>query len=461
MNRTVISFSSILLLLVVTASALAMWSDTLKISATVETGEVDVEFGDYSCIEGDEYGKPWVADCSVTLDEVEDEDPNNPTGNNDLDLIVTISNAYPGYSCVVKFTVVNVGTIPVIGPFYELPEIPDGLIVVFEPGLSQIDPGDEVEYTIYLEVLQVAEEGATYEVQIHLRYIQWNEVEGMYATISGYVFNDVNENGVWDAGEEPLPGVHIELLDDLGNIVGTDTTRSDGYYEFRIYTLMWRHYTVVATALPGYYFTTPYVILVSVGPGSSNTNNNFGLAMSPPKLTVSKEFRHTDTNFGVCPAYLGSPLDSIKVILQGGKVQAVAPRTFFGIIWISGSGITQIEITDTYDFHFDVVDGQDGKVRVYILGTDGCVRTLKEGKNFTYTVDNEGNVVAVSITLSQPLRQGESVLVYLKFKPSDELLGSKWDSLKDKSFDNEAYITTNIGSGVAKASINIGTSTSE
>jgi len=168
----------VLLLITVTAGALAMWSDTLKISATVETGEVDVEFGDYSCIEGDEYGKPWVADCSVTLDEVEDEDPNNPTGNNDLDLIVTISNAYPGYSCVVKFTVVNVGTIPVKLLEYRFEGIDDDALEVLLviPEDTQIEPGESSEYELHIEILQEAMESTTYMFQIHLTFAQWNEV---------------------------------------------------------------------------------------------------------------------------------------------------------------------------------------------------------------------------------------------------------------------------------------------
>jgi len=151
-----------LLLLAVVVSAIAMWSDTLRVNSVVETGELNVVFSGYVVVEGDEYGKPWVADCAVELREVEDEDLDNPSGDNDLELSITVSNAYPGYSCTVYFRVRNTGIVPVVGPFYELPDVPEGLKVAFEPRLAQLHPGDEVEYSIYREVLQEAEQGATF-----------------------------------------------------------------------------------------------------------------------------------------------------------------------------------------------------------------------------------------------------------------------------------------------------------
>ena len=444
-----------LLLLAVLLSALAMWSDALKINAEVRTGDVDVAFSGYVVVEGEEYGKPWVASCTVELREVEDEDLGNPSGDNDLDLSITVSNAYPGYSCTVYFRVKNIGTVPVVGPFYELPEIPEGLGVVFEPRLAQLHPGDEVEYSIHLEVLQEAEQGATYELQVHLKYIQWNEVVARYATISGYVFHDANGDGAWNSDEDPLPNVLVELYDDAGNLVGTYCTGEDGYYEFTVYPLVARQYTIVAYALPNYYFTTPSTLYATVWPGSSSTDNNFGLKQLPPQaeLRVLKEFRETNVDFKKCPAKLGTPLDRIEVHLdREGKIKSVSPGAFFGVIRVSGEGITRVYINDTYDFHFDVEDGRDGRVRVYLLNSSGCVTELD---HYSYTVDNGNNVATVNINLGRPLGAGETILVYLKFKISPELDGMPWGSLMDKWFDNRATVETNIGSSAAPASIKL------
>ena len=46
------------------------------------------------------------------------------------------------------------------------------------------------------------------------------------------VWFDANNNGVQDAGEQPLAGVTIELLDDTGAVIATTTTNANGDYEF-------------------------------------------------------------------------------------------------------------------------------------------------------------------------------------------------------------------------------------
>ncbi|HEY6564130.1 MAG TPA: SdrD B-like domain-containing protein, partial [Pirellulaceae bacterium] len=50
--------------------------------------------------------------------------------------------------------------------------------------------------------------------------------------ISGFVYHDRNDNGVRETGEEPIAGVVVELLDDLGRVVATVMTNLDGSYKF-------------------------------------------------------------------------------------------------------------------------------------------------------------------------------------------------------------------------------------
>jgi protocatechuate 3,4-dioxygenase beta subunit len=53
------------------------------------------------------------------------------------------------------------------------------------------------------------------------------------ASVSGYVYVDANNNGVFDTGETPIAGVTVTLLDSSGNSTGkTAVTNSSGYYEF-------------------------------------------------------------------------------------------------------------------------------------------------------------------------------------------------------------------------------------
>ena len=52
------------------------------------------------------------------------------------------------------------------------------------------------------------------------------------ASLAGGVYEDPNDNGIRDPGEQPIPGVTVELLDASGVVVKTATTAADGSYLF-------------------------------------------------------------------------------------------------------------------------------------------------------------------------------------------------------------------------------------
>src|SRR5438067_767978 len=51
-------------------------------------------------------------------------------------------------------------------------------------------------------------------------------------SISGFVFHDANNNGLFDQGETPIANSVIELHDANNDVVGTATTDAQGHYEF-------------------------------------------------------------------------------------------------------------------------------------------------------------------------------------------------------------------------------------
>ncbi len=51
-------------------------------------------------------------------------------------------------------------------------------------------------------------------------------------TISGYVYYDVNNNGIFDQGETPIANSKLELRNANGIVVGSTTSDANGYYEF-------------------------------------------------------------------------------------------------------------------------------------------------------------------------------------------------------------------------------------
>lgn len=98
----------------------ALWSETLTISGTVQTGEVDVEFstsepvecvdvnGVETCPEPQE--KASAANCTVEW-LGGDTDPDGDNGANQLNVAVT--GMYPSYHCKVSFDVTSTGNVPV------------------------------------------------------------------------------------------------------------------------------------------------------------------------------------------------------------------------------------------------------------------------------------------------------------------------------------------------------------
>jgi uncharacterized repeat protein (TIGR01451 family) len=52
------------------------------------------------------------------------------------------------------------------------------------------------------------------------------------ASIGDRVWNDLNNNGVQDAGEPGVAGVTVRLLDEFGSVVATTTTDANGIYQF-------------------------------------------------------------------------------------------------------------------------------------------------------------------------------------------------------------------------------------
>lgn len=442
-NSILVPFFAIILVAIsVTAMSLALWTNNVRLNAVINTGEVNVGYEDIVLEEFEEAEGKDVGKCLYSIEASEGSDH----------LTITIYNGYPGYGCTVEFEIVNKGTIPVVGPFYNVTEIPYGIEVFFNSSaIKQLHPGDSAQYEITAKVLQTAHENSTYTIGIDITYIQWNEV---YSYISGFVWNDMNNNRAWDPGENPVEGVNL-LLELDGVILASTYTNIDGYYLFTIFPGTY----VIRIIIPsGYTNTTVQTIVKSVGAGESSVNNNFGIMKlhtppTPPALDVKGEFRDTDVNFEKCPAKLGLLLNEANVTISSGKVRSVSPGAFYHVLLISGPGLMNINITITYDYQFNIENGKYGKIRVYLLNaTTKCIiNELSNG--FTYTIDNALNKAIVNITLPNPLQPGVTILIYSKFKPTEYdsvkephgLIGHDWSSL-DKFFEVNHYVVTSIGS---------------
>ena len=108
--------------------AYGLWSETLTIDGTVNTGEVNVKFGDVNIKEGvavngkltipEPSEKANAANCSY---EIKGERTDSET------LVITTEGAYPSWHCFVTYEVVSTGNVPVHidKPGYKLIQVPN------------------------------------------------------------------------------------------------------------------------------------------------------------------------------------------------------------------------------------------------------------------------------------------------------------------------------------------------
>lgn len=187
MKRAVFSTGAIFLVLVAVLGALAvgwgLWSKTLQVNGTVQTGDFNAQWTEVStndpganldpCTDANpnpnecNYPRKHVGKCEAWVDEHDDQL-----------LHVEIENAYPSYECTITASVKNTGTIPfniVGGTVTPFPNELD--IRCAGPGQEpiQVDPGQTVQGSCWVHVRQEAKERQTYEASGILCVAQWNE----------------------------------------------------------------------------------------------------------------------------------------------------------------------------------------------------------------------------------------------------------------------------------------------
>ncbi len=120
----------------------------------------------------------------------------------------------------------------------------------------------------------------------------YSQISTSDCSIGDRVWNDVNGNGIQDAGEPGIPGVTVQLVQN-GIVVATAVTGNDGIYSFP--SVACGTYTVVFGLPAGFEFTAP-------NQGSDNTLNskvtNFATG-STDAFTLQPGQRVTNIDAGV------------------------------------------------------------------------------------------------------------------------------------------------------------------
>lgn len=164
------------------------------------------------------------------------------------------------------------------------------------------------------------------------------------AEISGYVYVDANNDGVFDAGEIPIPDVTITLSKLDGTVVKTTKTDAAGYYHFdglvpgeqyvitetqpSAYNDGKEDETTRRTEHTGTYTNDQYTVTV-VKPGAHGQNWNFGERVIPPApifASVSGKVYH-DRNDNGLPESGEEGISGVTITLWDNAGNKVATTT--------------------------------------------------------------------------------------------------------------------------------------
>ena len=215
------------------------------------------------------------------------------------------------------------------------------------------------------------------------------------ATLGNYVFVDVNKNGIMDAGDSPLPGVVVVLLDGTNTAVASMTTNASGFYSFTGLT-PGVAYSVKFIMPAGYSSTTALVggddskdsdadpvtgQTRSVTLAAGEVNNNIGAGFFLPSASLG-DYIFVDANKNGIQDRGDSPLPGVVVTLLDGNNMVVAstastasglysftgltPGVPYSVSFVSPTGYTstsaQVGGDDMKDSDADPVTGQTRSV---------------------------------------------------------------------------------------------------
>ena len=139
----------------------------------------------------------------------------------------------------------------------------------------------------------------------------------MAASITGIIFSDLNFNGVQDAQEAGLENFEIQLLDSNGNVIETEITDADGFYEFSNLD------------------SDPYIVRQEIQPGFVQTSPTFATELIDIEAGITDEFQSPVDIINTAPTEFD---EILKTSYDGdGAIEIQNKGTNFEVIYEAGN----------------------------------------------------------------------------------------------------------------------------
>ncbi|MEM2004642.1 MAG: SdrD B-like domain-containing protein [Zestosphaera sp.] len=223
----------------------------------------------------------------------------------------------------------------------------------------------------------------------------WTFTNFKLGKISGYKWNDLNGDGVWDTNEPGLEGWTINLYGD-STLIGTTTTNINGYYEF--VNLPPGTYTVSEVLQAGWsqtYPPAPGTHQVTITSGANIQNKNFGNRMPlvycwETAYAYGGSYAIPFTNYGFSNwGWTNGPIDygtytwdiyagaGRNDLTKGTKVGSVS------IVYDSATGTLtwKVNLVSPY-----ILENDEHKEEVHVYVGSNPLPTYKKGRTTVQTV---------------------------------------------------------------------------
>ncbi|MEZ5057702.1 MAG: SdrD B-like domain-containing protein [Saprospiraceae bacterium] len=213
--------------------------------------------------------------------------------------------------------------------------------------------------------------GTTNTFQFHPIDGDNNDIDAGYykptGSLGGYVWEDANENGIQNNGENPIEDVVVQLQGNTGNVLATTSTDGNGNYTFS--NLQAGIYRIAFITPSGYVIT---IQNAGNGNNDSDPNQNTGITNNISFDPFNGNIENIDAGYFVPTAAIGgyvwqdvnkdglqanneNPIEGVTVdLLQGGNTVQTTTTNANGVY--SFTGIT----SGTYQIRFDVSTNSSG-----------------------------------------------------------------------------------------------------